>query len=263
LFSIHNQKDYNKLVKLAAGYSDPILIGLRSNGKGTWKWVDGSPVNIKFLRSKSMDGLKGTTDTIAVYHNKGNPSKALMGMKPDKPLTYACTAWGSCAVPSTTCPANAHCNTCKTGAKPGHTTSCLTCAAGYTFSRGPSADCTGACLPFLDSAQRHIGSDDHSSIVWKVEAKDMRVPDHMQASLLEHWVWRDGEKTIEQCKNECLKHQECAGIEFCGKELSPNSPCPKNTCVLVSSYDAHLQPLIKQTGVVILGHHVSSGANGH
>jgi hypothetical protein len=44
LFSIHNQQDYDKLKAATAGYTKPVLVGLRSDAAGNWEWTDGSAV---------------------------------------------------------------------------------------------------------------------------------------------------------------------------------------------------------------------------
>ena len=43
------------------------------------------------------------------------------------------------------------------------------------------------------------------------------------------------EKTLEQCRSECLGHPECVGIEFCGPELGGKHACDSNECILLSS----------------------------
>jgi len=68
LATIHSQKDYDRLETLSSLWPHPILIGLYSDGKGNWQWVDGSPVDIKFLRAHSDDGLKGTEETQAAFY---------------------------------------------------------------------------------------------------------------------------------------------------------------------------------------------------
>ena len=68
LATIHNQKDYDRLAALSSNWPHPILIGLSSDGKGNWRWVDNSPADIKFLRAHSADGLKGTSETQAAFY---------------------------------------------------------------------------------------------------------------------------------------------------------------------------------------------------
>ena len=46
LYSIHDQKDYDKLKAASVGYTKPIMIGLRSDSAGNWEWTDGSPVDL-------------------------------------------------------------------------------------------------------------------------------------------------------------------------------------------------------------------------
>ena len=40
LYSIHDQKDYDKLKAASVGYTKPIMIGLRSDSAGNWEWTD-------------------------------------------------------------------------------------------------------------------------------------------------------------------------------------------------------------------------------
>ena len=49
------------------------------------------------------------------------------------------------------------------------------------------------------------------------------------------WEWRSGEKTLEQCRHECLQHPECVGIEFCGPDQGGKHACDSNECILLSS----------------------------
>ena len=59
LYSIHDQKDYDKLHLAVAGYTKPVMIGLHSDSAGNWEWTDGSPVDLTFLQAHSYDGLSG------------------------------------------------------------------------------------------------------------------------------------------------------------------------------------------------------------
>ena len=59
LYSIHDQKDYDKLHLAVAGYTKPVMIGLHSDAAGNWEWTDGSPVDLTFLQAHSYDGLSG------------------------------------------------------------------------------------------------------------------------------------------------------------------------------------------------------------
>ena len=78
LYSIHDQRDYDKLKAASVGYNKPIMIGLRSDSAGNWEWTDvsasvpfaagdvsqevaaqGSPVDLSWLRAHSDDGLQG------------------------------------------------------------------------------------------------------------------------------------------------------------------------------------------------------------
>ena len=40
LYSIHDQRDYDKLKAASVGYNKPIMIGLRSDSAGNWEWTD-------------------------------------------------------------------------------------------------------------------------------------------------------------------------------------------------------------------------------
>lgn len=68
LASIHNQADYDKIALLTAHYSQPLRIGLHSDGQGNWEWADGSEMDIDFLRAHSFDGLAGTDETVGVFY---------------------------------------------------------------------------------------------------------------------------------------------------------------------------------------------------
>ena len=65
LYSIHDQKDYDKLKAASVGYTKPIMIGLHSDSAGNWEWTDGSPFYVDVLAE---------TD---VGYNTGCPCKQL------------------------------------------------------------------------------------------------------------------------------------------------------------------------------------------
>ena len=70
LATIRNQADYDKIASLAQGYTNPIMIGLHSDGSGNWAWADPSQPapDMTFLRAHSFDQLAGTDETNAVFY---------------------------------------------------------------------------------------------------------------------------------------------------------------------------------------------------
>ena len=132
LLSIHDHQTFEKLKTLTTGYTNPVLIGLRSDGAGNWEFVDGTTPDMDFLRSISADGLAGggsceawaaSSPTGRCLPNSNVEDQAVL--HPDKtlhdmgrrnggsadagPYAYACSAWGNCAAPSTECNPLAHC----------------------------------------------------------------------------------------------------------------------------------------------------------
>eukprot|EP01052_Picozoa_sp_SAG31_P009316 SAG31_NODE_487_length_14980_cov_9.526376_9_plen_195_part_00 len=71
LATIHSQEDYDKIADISAGWTQPLLIGLRSDSAGNWEWVDGSPVDIDFLKAHSADQLIGVDENQAVFYPCG------------------------------------------------------------------------------------------------------------------------------------------------------------------------------------------------
>ena len=59
LASIHNQQDYDKIADLTQHYTQPVMLGLRSDGAGNWHWEDGSDLDHDWLVAHSFDGLDG------------------------------------------------------------------------------------------------------------------------------------------------------------------------------------------------------------
>ena len=57
LYSIHDQKDYDKLKAASVGYTKPIMIGLRSDSAGNWEWTDGSPVDLTCRSQQSQPNI--------------------------------------------------------------------------------------------------------------------------------------------------------------------------------------------------------------
>ena len=68
LATIHSVQDYEKLAQVAAGWNQPLMIGLKSDGAGNWQWVDGSHVDTDLLVAHSFDGLKGIDETVGVFY---------------------------------------------------------------------------------------------------------------------------------------------------------------------------------------------------
>ena len=46
LAKIRNQADYDKIADLARGYTQPLMIGLHSDGAGNWVWADGTAADM-------------------------------------------------------------------------------------------------------------------------------------------------------------------------------------------------------------------------
>ena len=93
---------------------------------------------------------------------------------------------------------------------------------------------TGCACTFV---HRHAPSA-FAQVDWTRVAAGKRVPDPQEGrAFARPWEWRHGEKTMEQCRHECLQHPECAGIEFCGPVR----------CWILSRFDAlgHLANLKK------------------
>ena len=241
LLSIHDQQTMNKLTTLTTGYTNPVLIGLRSDSAGNWEWADGSPTDMDFLRDLSADGLAGVNENQAVIfggeiHDWGQRNGATAD---GGPFAYACGAWGHCAVPSTECNPLAHCNTCETGedySDPANVNDCLTCQAGYQFVDIGSSDCTGTCEPLLDGASHYIGGTNlnnqngangeytgySATAVWSRASANTRVPDPQELRCCANpWEWRGGEKTLEQCRTECLSHAECTRMHTHAYHYAP------------------------------------------
>ena len=98
LASIHTQADYDRIADISQHYTQPLMLGLKSDGAGNWEWADGSrvltPANLyrlclsaslplclsvlhtcfteqvdtDFLRAHSFDGLQGTDETVGVFY---------------------------------------------------------------------------------------------------------------------------------------------------------------------------------------------------
>merc|ERR1719272_117734 len=68
LASIHSQRDYDTIAKLSKGYTQPLMLGLKSDAAGNWAWADGSHVDADFLVAHSFDGLKGVDETVGVFY---------------------------------------------------------------------------------------------------------------------------------------------------------------------------------------------------
>ena len=49
-----------------------------------------------------------------------------------------------------------------------------------------------------------------AAVDWVRAAHNKRVPDPQEGrGFAMPWEWRSGEKTLEQCRHECLQHAEC------------------------------------------------------
>jgi len=68
LASIHTQADYDRIADISQHYTQPLMLGLRSDGAGNWEWADGSRVDTDFLLAHSFDGLQGTDETVGVFY---------------------------------------------------------------------------------------------------------------------------------------------------------------------------------------------------
>jgi hypothetical protein len=49
LASIHSQADYDRVVAMTTGYTQPVLIGGKSDTAGNWAWTDGSFFDKDFI----------------------------------------------------------------------------------------------------------------------------------------------------------------------------------------------------------------------
>ena len=129
---------------------------------------------------------------------------------------------------------------------------CLTCQAGYQFVDGGFSDCTGTCEPLLDNAAHYVAGTNINNnnganteyngytaqVDWTRAMANTRVADSQELRCCANpWEWRGGEKTLEQCRTECLLHPECVGIEFCGPDDGGGGKhsCDSNECILLSS----------------------------
>jgi hypothetical protein len=68
LASIHTQADYDRIADISQHYTQPLMLGLRSDGAGNWEWADGSRVDTDFLMAHSFDGLQGTDESVGVFY---------------------------------------------------------------------------------------------------------------------------------------------------------------------------------------------------
>jgi hypothetical protein len=68
LASIHNQQDYDRIADISQYYTQPLMIGLKSDSAGNWEWEDGSQVDTDVLIAHSFDGLQGTDESVGVFY---------------------------------------------------------------------------------------------------------------------------------------------------------------------------------------------------
>ena len=81
------------------GYTNPIIIGLMSDGAGNWEWADGSDVDMDFLRAHYADNLAGVGETVAVFYAPTDADDpGFNGLHDwgggDVPMAFACSASG-------------------------------------------------------------------------------------------------------------------------------------------------------------------------
>ena len=72
LATVKTQTDYDRLLAMATGYDQPILLGGRSDGAGGWQWTDGSFWDNDFVTAHSWDSLLDssggmTEDQLVIY----------------------------------------------------------------------------------------------------------------------------------------------------------------------------------------------------
>ena len=65
LASVKNQADYDRLLAMATGYDQPVLLGARSDGAGNWRWEDGTHWDNDFVTSHSVRAPHGAGDSHA------------------------------------------------------------------------------------------------------------------------------------------------------------------------------------------------------
>jgi hypothetical protein len=68
LASIHTQHDYDRIAEISQHYTQPIMLGLKSDSVGNWHWEDGTRVDTDFLLAHSFDGLAGTDESVGVFY---------------------------------------------------------------------------------------------------------------------------------------------------------------------------------------------------
>lgn len=68
LASIHNQAQYDRIADISQHYTQPLMLGLKSDGAGNWAWADGSRVDQDFLLAHSFDGLTGVDESVGVFY---------------------------------------------------------------------------------------------------------------------------------------------------------------------------------------------------
>ena len=103
LASIHNQRDYDKIADLSEHYTQPLMLGLRSDGAGNWHWEDGSQLDIEFLRAHSNDNLEGVAESVGVFYPPTGPASGDESLynhglhdwqNGEQPMAFVCSSSG-------------------------------------------------------------------------------------------------------------------------------------------------------------------------
>ena len=64
LASIKSQADYDKMMEMATGFTEPLLVGGKLGGNPSlWTWEDGSYFDLSFIEAHSWDQLATTEGT--------------------------------------------------------------------------------------------------------------------------------------------------------------------------------------------------------
>jgi hypothetical protein len=58
----------DRIADISQHYTQPLMLGLKSDGAGNWAWADGSRVDQDFLMAHSFDGLAGVDESVGVFY---------------------------------------------------------------------------------------------------------------------------------------------------------------------------------------------------
>merc|ERR1711871_1571525 len=90
LLSIHDQHTYDELARLAQGYTQPIMIGLHSDGAGNWKWADKSAVKLDWLarRKRSQCSFHLSAKKVTIMEPIRTTTRAKRHAKPTRKIRF-------------------------------------------------------------------------------------------------------------------------------------------------------------------------------